>query len=222
MILIGSIFIFGLQELCMLNTETGPRRGFYAGLPRSVRAGLEACGYSQWFEGVLEELAMELWLASRRASARPRRAIRRPTATMPGYCLSCWKRTVFRTWVPDKATGDLRQLLMYLPKLVGMRPTLPLTPPTSLEMVKRDIDAKYPFRLEKTTPREAAARSKPRDAYQDPWHSSPTRWNRRPHCPMGRSSSGSTHNLHTRCRSTTIPLRCIATVRWTVWRSKKP
>jgi hypothetical protein len=67
MIMIGCDFHPGLQELCLLDTETGrrreqwlshdlgpaPVRQFYAALPRPARVGLEASGYSQWYEEML-------------------------------------------------------------------------------------------------------------------------------------------------------------------------
>jgi len=35
---------------------------FYAGLGKPVRVGLEASGYSQWLEEMLEELGIERWV----------------------------------------------------------------------------------------------------------------------------------------------------------------
>jgi transposase len=76
MIMIGCDFHPGFEEICLLDTETGlrrqhrlshalggePVRQFYAGLPRPVRVGLEASGYSLWLEEMLEELGCELWV----------------------------------------------------------------------------------------------------------------------------------------------------------------
>ena len=108
MIMIGCDFHPGLEELCVLDTETGRRReqwlshagpcsgaGVYAGLGKAVRVGLEASGYSQWYEEMLEELGIELWVGhpARIRKAAPRK--QRPTATMRGCCCNCWRRTVF-------------------------------------------------------------------------------------------------------------------------------
>src|SRR5271156_4557662 len=76
MIMIGCDFHPGLEELALLDTETGrrrqhclshsfgsgPVREFYAGLGQPVRVGLEASGYSQWLEEMLEELGIERWV----------------------------------------------------------------------------------------------------------------------------------------------------------------
>jgi hypothetical protein len=76
MIMIGCDFHPGLQQIALLETETGRRkdlrlthdgkgtqvRQFYAALPHPVRVGLESSGYSLWFEELLEELGHELWV----------------------------------------------------------------------------------------------------------------------------------------------------------------
>lgn len=68
MLMIGCNFHPGLEEVAVLDPETGQRRQhrlshafgpkpvrqFYAGLPRPVRVGLEASGYSRWYEEMLE------------------------------------------------------------------------------------------------------------------------------------------------------------------------
>ena len=74
MIMIGCDFHPGMQEMALLDTVAGRRwqhclshasgpvavRQFYAELPGPVRVGLEASGYSQWYEEMLEELGIEL------------------------------------------------------------------------------------------------------------------------------------------------------------------
>ena len=63
------------QTICYLTTEDGviatqelkhdnkeAVRQFYAQLPGPVLVGLEAGGYSLWFEQLLEELGHEIWL----------------------------------------------------------------------------------------------------------------------------------------------------------------
>ena len=136
MIMIACDFRSGLQELCMLDTQTGrrreqwlshdlgpaPVRQFYAGLSKPVRVGLEASGYSQWFEEMLEELGIELWVGDpariRKAAPRKQKTDRNDARLL----LQLLEENRFpRIWVPDKATRDLRQLLMHRHKLVGMR-----------------------------------------------------------------------------------------------------
>src|SRR5271163_308705 len=136
MIMIGCDFHPGLEELALLDTETGrrrqhclshdlgpaPVREFYSGLSKPVRVGLEASGYSQWFEEMLEELGIELWVGDpgriRKAAPRKQKTDRNDARLL----LQLLEENRFpRIWVPDKATRDLRQLLMHRHKLVGMR-----------------------------------------------------------------------------------------------------
>jgi transposase len=136
MIMIGCDFHPGFEEICLLDTETGlrrqhrlshalggePVRQFYAGLPRPVRVGLEASGYSLWLEEMLEELGCELWVGD---AARIRKAAPRKQKTDRNdarLLLQLLEEKRFpRIWVPDRATRDLRQLLMHRHKLVTMR-----------------------------------------------------------------------------------------------------
>jgi transposase len=72
--IIGCDFHSRYQQIAMLDTETGEvverrlehengeARAFYASLPRPVRVGIEATGYTQWFERLLQELRHELWV----------------------------------------------------------------------------------------------------------------------------------------------------------------
>src|ERR1044072_9541143 len=76
------------QTVCYLKTETGELviselkhqqkeqvRAFYQQFPAPVVVGLEASGYSPWFEALLEQLGHEVWLGH--ATEIPRRARRR-------------------------------------------------------------------------------------------------------------------------------------------------
>src|ERR1700730_11219914 len=136
MLMIGCDFHPGLEELALLDTATGlrrqhrlshalggePVRQFYAGLPRPVRVGLEASGYSQWFEEMLEELGIELWVGDpariRKAAPRKQKTDRNDARLL----LQLLEENRFpRIWVPGRETRDLRQLLMHRHKLVAMR-----------------------------------------------------------------------------------------------------
>jgi transposase len=136
MIMIGCDFHPGLEQLSLLDTATGvrreqtlshaggpePVREFYAGLRRPVLVGLEASGYSRWYEEMLEELGIELWVgdpAQIRKAAPRRQKTDRNDARLLLQLLQ--ERRFPRIWVPDKATRDLRQLLMHRHKLVSMR-----------------------------------------------------------------------------------------------------
>ncbi len=74
-IYIGVDFHARQQTICYLKTETGELvtcelkhqdkqvvRAFYAQFRGQVIVGLEASGYSPWFERMLEELGGEVWL----------------------------------------------------------------------------------------------------------------------------------------------------------------
>jgi transposase len=74
-IYIGVDFHARQQTVCYLKTETGELvitelkhqhkeqvRAFYQQFPAPVIVGLEASGYSPWFEALLEQLGCEVWL----------------------------------------------------------------------------------------------------------------------------------------------------------------
>jgi transposase len=136
MIMIGCDFHPGMQEIALLDTATGrrwqhrlshdsgpaPVRQFYAELPVPVRVGLEASGYSQWYEEMLEQQGIELWVGDpaqiRKAAPRKQKTDRNDARLL----LELLEQKRFpRIWVPDQATRDLRQLLMHRHKLVTMR-----------------------------------------------------------------------------------------------------
>jgi transposase len=136
MLMIGCDFHPGLEELAILDTQTGrrrqhrlshafgldPVRQFYASLPRPARVGLEASGYSRWYEELLEELGIELWVGDpakiRKAAPRKQKTDRNDALLL----LQLLEENRFpRIWVPDRTTRDLRQLLMHRHHLVTMR-----------------------------------------------------------------------------------------------------
>src|SRR3989442_8362939 len=47
-----------------LEHENGEARPFYAGLPKPSLIGVEAPGYTQWFEGLVAELGHDLWVGA--------------------------------------------------------------------------------------------------------------------------------------------------------------
>ena len=68
MVIIGCDFHPGYQQIAMVETETGEVRElqlahkqeaeqFYGSLRgREVLVGIEACGYTQWFEQMLDQM----------------------------------------------------------------------------------------------------------------------------------------------------------------------
>ncbi len=137
MLIIGCDFHPGMQQVAMLDTESGKRcegrlthegdqvRRFYSELPRPVRVGLECSGYSLWFEELLEELGIEYWVgdAAKVRAAAPRK--QKTDERDARLLLQLLEENRFpRIWVPDRATRDLRQLLMHRHKLVSMRSSI--------------------------------------------------------------------------------------------------
>jgi transposase len=132
--IIGCDFHTRYQEIAWLDTDTGEiqeRRlmhagdevkNFYSSLAGPVRVGIEATGYSQWFERMLHELGHEFWIgdaAEIRASVvRKQKTDRRDAA----HVLELMITNRFpKIWVPTPAQRDLRQLVLHRVKLVQMR-----------------------------------------------------------------------------------------------------
>lgn len=137
MVIIGCDFHPGVQQVAVLDTETGQRfegrlshegdqvRRFYGELPRPVRVGIECSGYSLWFEELLQELGIEYWIgdAAKIRAADPRK--QKTDERDARLLLELMEQERFpRIWVPDGATRDLRQLLLYRHKLVSMRSSI--------------------------------------------------------------------------------------------------
>src|SRR5260370_25413246 len=90
MIIIGCDYHPGFEQIAFVDTETGELQErrlqhreeaekFYRDLAaqeRKVRVGMEASGHARWFERLLSELQIELWIgdaaeiSSRRGKAR--------------------------------------------------------------------------------------------------------------------------------------------------------
>jgi transposase len=125
MFIIGCDFHAGFQSVAILEAETGEIRElqlghrheaeqFYGGLRGAVRVGIEACGYSQWFERMLAEMGHELWIGDAsqiRASApRKQKTDKRDAAHLLKLLL---EERFPRIWVPSPEERDLRQLLLH-------------------------------------------------------------------------------------------------------------
>jgi len=108
-----------------LQHENGEARRFYAGLSQPSRIGIEATGYTQWFERMLAELGHELWVGDP-AEIRARAVRRQKTDSRDAeHLLDLLVSDRFpRLWVPTVEERDLRQLLKHRDKLVRMRTAL--------------------------------------------------------------------------------------------------
>jgi transposase len=134
-IYIGVDFHARQQTICYLKTETGELviaelkhqdkeqiRAFYQQFPGRVIIGLEASGYSPWFEAMLEQLGCEVWLGDAteiRRRARWRQKSDRKDAEL------IWDLMVHhefpRLHRPALPSREILRMLRYRQKLVKMR-----------------------------------------------------------------------------------------------------
>src|ERR1700687_3663889 len=112
----------GEQEL---NHSDGAAEKFYRDLQQrgiSVRVGLEATGYSRWFERLLAELGMEVWIGDA-AKIKSKRVRKQKTDRQDAQLLLklLLENNFPRVWVASPENRDLRQLLWHRHRLVQMR-----------------------------------------------------------------------------------------------------
>jgi transposase len=137
MMIIGVDYHPSFQQIAFLKKETGEcgeRRldhnggeaeGFYRDLKQresSVRVGMEATGFSRWFERLLAELGFEMWIGDP-VEIRTRRAKRQKTDSKDAQLLLklLLEDRFPQIWVPSPENRDLRQLLWHRHRLVQMR-----------------------------------------------------------------------------------------------------
>jgi transposase len=112
----------GEQEL---NHSDGQAEKFYRELKErgiSVRVGMEATGYSRWFERLLAELGFEVWIGDP-AEIKAKRVKKKKTDREDARLMRklLLENRFPRIWVPDPENRDLRQLLWHRHRLVQMR-----------------------------------------------------------------------------------------------------
>src|SRR5262252_2597889 len=115
----------GELEERRLNHSEGEAEKFYRDLQErgiGVRVGMEATGYSRWFERLLAELNFELWIGDP-AEIKARRVKKQKTDRKDAeFLLKLMQEDRFpRVWVPSPENRDLRQLLWHRHRLVQMR-----------------------------------------------------------------------------------------------------
>jgi transposase len=108
-----------------LNHSDGEAEKFYRELRQkeiSVRVGLEATGYSRWFERLLSELGIEVWIGNA-AEIKAKRVRKQKTDRQDAQLLLklLAEKRFPRIWVPSPENRDLRQLLWHRHRLVQMR-----------------------------------------------------------------------------------------------------
>jgi transposase len=137
MFLIGVDYHPSFQTIAFFEEETGEcgerqlhhsggeAEQFYRDLQRRgirVRVGMEATGYSRWFERLLAELGFELWIGDP-AEIKAKRVKKQKTDRKDAQLLLRLMRedNFPRIWVPSSENRDLRQLLWHRHRLVQMR-----------------------------------------------------------------------------------------------------
>ncbi len=137
MLIIGVDYHPSFQQIAFLDQETGEcgeRRlnhsdgeaeRFYRDLKQrgvSVRVGMEATGYSRWFERLLAELRIEVWIGDA-AEIKTKRVRKQKTDRQDAQLLLklLLENNFPRVWVPSPENRDLRQLLWHRHRLVQMR-----------------------------------------------------------------------------------------------------
>jgi transposase len=108
-----------------LNHSDGEAERYYRDLKQkgvSVRVGLEATGYSRWFERLLAELGFEVWIGDAAEIKRQRVRKQKTDRFDAQLLLKLLLENRFpRIWVPNPENRDLRQLLWHRHRLVQMR-----------------------------------------------------------------------------------------------------
>jgi transposase len=137
MIIIGVDYHPSFQQIAFLHQETGEcdkrqlnhsdgeAEAFYRDLIARgihVLVGLEATGYSRWFERLLAELGIEVWIGNA-AEIKTKRVRKQKTDRQDAQLLLklLLENNFPRVWVPSPENRDLRQLLWHRHRLVQMR-----------------------------------------------------------------------------------------------------
>jgi transposase len=137
MMIIGIDYHPDFQQIAFADTETGEcgeqrlnhsnqeAEKFYRDLKQRgirVRVGLEATGYSRWFERLLVELGIEAWIGNA-AEIKTHRVRKQKTDRHDAQLLLklLLEDRFPRVWVPAPENRDLRHLLWHRHRLVQMR-----------------------------------------------------------------------------------------------------
>src|SRR5580700_2993247 len=136
MIIIGADYHPGFQQIAFVDSETGELQErrlqhceeaekFYRDLAAEgmkVRVGMEASGHARWFERLLAELNIELWIGDASEIARKRERKQKTDRQDAQHILRLLLKDDFpRIWVASWENRDLRQLLWHRHRLVQAR-----------------------------------------------------------------------------------------------------
>jgi transposase len=136
MLIIGCDYHPSFQQIAFLDTDTGELQErrlqhreeaekFYRDLAATgmkVRVGMEASGHARWFERLLGELNVELWIGDATEIARKRERKQKTDRQDAQHILKLMLKDDFpRIWVPSWENRDLRQLLWHRHRMVQAR-----------------------------------------------------------------------------------------------------
>ena len=137
MLIIGCDYHPGMQQIAWFDNESGEcgeqrlehgsgeAERFYRELKGRgvrVRVGIEASGHTRWFERLLAELEMELWIGNPAKIAAQRVRKQKTDRGDAQLLLQLLREDRFpAVWVPSPENRDLRQLLWHRHRLVQMR-----------------------------------------------------------------------------------------------------
>ena len=134
MIIIGVDFHPEFQQIASVDTGTGEfqekrlthreeAENFYRTLAgQKVRVGMEASGHARWFERLLAELQLELWIGDA-AEIRTKRVRKQKTDRQDARLILqlLLEERFPQIWVPSWENRDLRQLLWHRHRMVQSR-----------------------------------------------------------------------------------------------------
>lgn len=134
-IYIGVDFHARQQTICYLTTDSGELHyqqlrhedktalgAFYAQFRGEVIVGLEASGYSPWFERLLEELGCQVWLGHATEIRRRARGRHKNDRRDAELILDLMLHDEFpRLYLPPLQSREVLRMLRYRQKLVKMR-----------------------------------------------------------------------------------------------------
>lgn len=134
MIIIGVDYHPEFQQIASVDTNTGefqekrlahPEEAeqFYRALAgQEVRVGMEASGHARWFERLLAEVRLELWIGDA-AAIRTQRVRKQKTDRQDAQLILqlLLENRFPKIWVPSAENRDLRQLLWHRHRMVQAR-----------------------------------------------------------------------------------------------------
>src|SRR5258707_6597082 len=134
--IIGCDYHPGFQQIALMDTETGELQErrlqhreeaekFYRELASQgmkVRVGMEASGHARWFERLLSELRLELWIGDAAEISTKRVRKQKTDRQDAQLILKLMLKDDFpQIWVPSWENRDLRQLLWHRHRMVQAR-----------------------------------------------------------------------------------------------------